>query len=55
MMEQVGVGSADLRRDRLERHGLRPLLEQQLAGRVEGGRAAFFGAEAFRLIDTSVS
>ena len=42
MMEQIGVGAADLRRDRLQRHRLRPLVEQQLARGVECGGAAFF-------------
>ena len=46
MVEQVGVGAADLRGDRLQGHRLRPLVEQQLARRGEGGGAAFFGGQA---------
>jgi hypothetical protein len=47
MMEQVGMGAADLRGDGLERNGLRPLLEEKQPRRFECGGAAFFGAKAF--------
>jgi len=46
VVEQIGVGAANLCRDRLERHPLRPLLEQQLARRGKRGRATLFRAEA---------
>ena len=46
MMQEIGVGPADLCGDRLERHRLRPLLNQQLARCGERGRAAFFRGEA---------
>ena len=48
MVEQVGVGPADLRGDGLERDGLWALLEQQLARGFERDGAALFGVEAFR-------
>ena len=47
MVEQIGVGPADLRRDRLQGHRLRSVGEQQLARGLERGGAAFFGAQAF--------
>jgi hypothetical protein len=46
MMEQVGVGAADLGSDRLQRNGLRSLLEQQPRSGVERGGPALFRAEA---------
>jgi hypothetical protein len=46
MMEKIGVRAADLRRDSLERHGLRATIDQQLARRGQGGGAAFFGGQA---------
>ena len=42
MMEQVGVGLADLGADRLERHRVRPLLDQQPARGFQRLRAALF-------------
>jgi len=46
MMEEVGVGAADLRRHRLQGDALRAVLQQQLARCREGGGAAFFRREA---------
>jgi hypothetical protein len=46
MVEQVGVGLADFRRHRLQRHRLRPLFDQQAARGIERGGAAFLRAEA---------
>ena len=46
MMEEVGVGTADLGGHSLEGDALGPLIEQQLTRRGEGGRAAFFRREA---------
>ena len=47
MVEQIGVGLADLGRHRLQRHRLRALLDQQRARRLERGGAALFGGQAF--------
>ena len=46
MMEQIGVGAADLRRDRLQGDRRRSLGEQQLARGLERGGPAFFRAQA---------
>ena len=46
MMEQVGVGPADLGRNGFQRDRLRTLLEQKFARRGEGGGTAFFRGEA---------
>ncbi len=46
MVEQVGVGAADSRADRLQRHRLRAGLQQQRAGGIQCGLAAGFGGEA---------
>jgi len=46
MMEKVGVRPADLARDGLQGHCLRPLLDQQLARCRKRGGPAFFGGEA---------
>src|SRR4051794_22932688 len=46
MMEEVRMGSADLRGDGLQGDPLRPLLEQQLSRRGKGGGATFFRGEA---------
>jgi hypothetical protein len=46
MVEEIGVGPADLGRDRLERDRLRSLFEQQLPGGRESDGAAFFRAKA---------
>ena len=46
MVKQVRVGSADLACDGFQRHGLRALLDQQLARGCERGRAALFRSEA---------
>ena len=46
MMKQIGVSPADLRSDRLQGHGLRPPLNQQLARGGERQGTALFGAEA---------
>jgi hypothetical protein len=47
MMEQVGVRLADLGGDGLERHRLRPFLDQQRARRLDCGQAAVVLVEAF--------
>ena len=46
VVEQIGVRPADLSRDRLQGHGLRPLRDQQLARRGQRGRATFFRGQA---------
>jgi hypothetical protein len=46
MVQQIGVRPADLRRDGLERYGLGPLCQEQLARRGKRGGPTFFGAEA---------
>ena len=58
MVEQIGVGLADLRRHRLQGHRLRPVLDQQPARRLERGGAALFRGQAFAwdgAIDISVN
>ena len=47
MVKQVGVGPADLRGDRLQRHGLWALVEQQLTRSFQRGGSALFGVQAF--------
>ena len=54
MVEQIGVGLADLGGHRLQRHRLRPVLDQQPARRLERGGAAFLGGEAFARLLTFV-
>ena len=46
MMEQVGVGPADLGGDGLQRHGRGPLGQEELPRGFERGGAAFFRAQA---------
>jgi len=46
VVQKIGMGAANLCGDSLERDGLRPLVEQQLTRRGEGGGAAFFGGQA---------
>ena len=46
MMEQIGVGPADLRGDRLQASPPRAIGEQQLARGLERGGPAFFRAQA---------
>ena len=46
MVEQIGMGSADLGRNGLERNRLWPLIDQQFARRRERGGAAFFRGQA---------
>ncbi len=48
MVEQIGVGLADLRRHGLEGHRLRAVLDQQPARRLERGGAAFLRARGVR-------
>ena len=56
MMEQIGVGPADLRRDRLQGHGRRALGEQQLARGLRARRSGFLpGSGAFVLLTLVVS
>jgi len=45
-VQKIGMGASNLCGDSLERDGLRPLVEQQLTRRGEGGGAAFFGGQA---------
>jgi hypothetical protein len=47
VVEQIGVGLADPRRDRLEGHCLRASFDQQGARGVECGGPAFLRAKAF--------
>ena len=47
MVEQIGVGAADLRRNRLQGDGLRALAEQELTSGLDRGGPARFGAKAF--------
>ena len=47
MMEQVGVGSTDLRGDGLERNRLRSAFEQDPARGIKRGGPAFLRAQAF--------
>jgi hypothetical protein len=47
MVQEISVGPADFARNRLECHGLRPLLDQQAPGRFQRGGTAFFGVQAF--------
>jgi hypothetical protein len=47
MMQQVGVRPADLGSDRLQRHRLRSVREQETARSLDRGRAALFGAQSF--------
>jgi hypothetical protein len=46
MMEQIGVGAADLGGDRLQCDGLRPVGQKQAPGRFERDGTAFLGGEA---------
>ena len=46
MMQQIGVGAADPRGDRLQRHRLRALGQKQVAGRLERGASARFLAQS---------
>ena len=46
MMKEIGMSPADLTRDRLQRHRLRPLLDQQPASGVERDGTALFGVQA---------
>jgi hypothetical protein len=47
MVEQIGVGAPDTRRDRLQRHRRYPLVTQQPARRRDRCRPAFVGRQAF--------
>ena len=47
MVEQIGVGLADLRRHRLQGHRLRAMLDQQPARGLERGGAALLRGQAF--------
>src|SRR5205823_14968708 len=46
MVEQIGVGEADLRRDGLQRDGLWALAKQELTSGLDRGGPARFRAEA---------